>query len=76
MAIEDAMVLSRVLSLESDPERALSRYEEARRPRAIAITERTAKQGQIWDGKPNADSVDERVSAFSYDVSCTSYDLI
>jgi salicylate hydroxylase len=67
MAIEDAMVLSRALALESDPERALSRYEEARRPRAIATTERAANQGQIWDGEPNADSVDERVSAFSYD---------
>jgi salicylate hydroxylase len=67
MAIEDAMVLSRALALESDPERALSRYEEARRPRAIATTERAANQGKIWDGEPDADSVDERVSAFSYD---------
>jgi salicylate hydroxylase len=67
MAIEDAMVLSRALALESDPERALSRYEEARLSRAIATTERAANQGKIWDGEPTADSVDERVSAFSYD---------
>ena len=67
MAIEDAMVLARTLSLETDPERALARYQDARRPRVLATTERAANQGRMWDGEPNADNLDERTSAFSYD---------
>ena len=45
MAIEDAIALARTLSLETDPERALARYQDARRPRS-----RQRSGQQIRDG--------------------------
>lgn len=73
MAIEDAMVLARALPLELDPERAFARYEKARRERVLAITERAANQGRMYEGEPTEDRLkgDERTDIFSYDaVSC------
>jgi len=42
-------------------------YQNARRPRALATTERASNHGRMWDGDPHADSLDERTSAFGYD---------
>ena len=47
--------------------RTISVSSKARRPRALATTERAANQGRMWDGEPNKTTVDERVSAFTYD---------
>ena len=69
MAIEDAMVLARALSLEARPEQAFARYEHARSDRVAATTERSANQGRMYEGEPDADSLagDVRTEVFSYD---------
>jgi salicylate hydroxylase len=45
MAIEDAMLLARALADDGSPERALERYERARRDRATFVQENSARRG-------------------------------
>ncbi len=45
MAIEDAMVLARALADDGSAERALRRYEQARRDRAVFVQESSARRG-------------------------------
>jgi salicylate hydroxylase len=45
MAIEDALLLARALADDASPERALVRYERARRDRATFVQENSARRG-------------------------------
>ncbi len=69
MGIEDGIILARALKMETKIDRALMRYQNARRERAIAMTERPANQGRMYDGEPNDNSLtgDVRTSVFDYD---------
>lgn len=68
-ALEDAMILTRCLTLESTPERAFALYQETRAPRVRRATEQAAQRGHRYLGEPNADSLkgNEPGAEYAYD---------
>ena len=68
-AIEDAMILTRCLQAESEPEKAFALYQATRGPRARRTTERSAGRGDRYLGEPNENSLkgDEPEGQFAYD---------
>ena len=74
MAIEDAMILARSLTRENAPERAFALYQTTRSERVKRTTEAAAKQGHLYEGEPNEDSLktDERGDQFAYDAVSAS----
>ncbi len=68
-AIEDAMILTRCLKAEAEPEQAFALYQRTRGPRARAATEEAAKRGDRYLGEPTADSLkgNEPGAEYAYD---------
>ena len=56
-ALVDAMILTRCLASEFDPQRAFALYQQTRGPRVHAATEQAARRGERYLGEPNADSL-------------------
>ena len=74
MAIEDAMILARALSLENTAPAGLKRYETARRPRTKIVHEQSRRQAALVQaGDP--DRFDP-TSAPSHDPSYYAYDPV
>lgn len=68
-ALEDAMILTRCLASESNPQRAFALYQKIRGPRVRGATEQAARRGERYLGEPNADSLkgDEPAEQYAYD---------
>ena len=68
-ALEDAMILTRCLTAESTPEKAVALYQQTRGPRVKGATEQAARRGDRYLGEPTADSLkgDEPGAQYAYD---------
>ena len=58
MAIEDALVLARALTVAKDPVEALARYEAARRPRSTLVTQGARHAGFRMHGVDDTETSD------------------
>lgn len=69
LGIEDAIVLARCFAAQSDPAKALHRYQESRKARANAVLMESRRQGEIFDAGPGCESepMGERESRKLYD---------
>ena len=72
MAIEDAFILSRALTLEEDPETGLQRFQTAQMERVGHVTQRAADQSHMFYGDPgnyslDRDLTDKPTDLFTYD---------
>ncbi len=67
-ALEDAMILTRCLVAESDPQQAFTLYQDTRASRVRSATEQSAKRGDRYLGEPNKDSLkgDDAESRYGY----------
>ena len=68
-ALEDAMILTRCLGAESNPERAFALYQATRAARVRSATEQAAHRGERYLGEPTADSLkgNEPGEEYAYD---------
>ena len=65
-AIEDAMILTRCLEAEREPEKAFALYQRTRAPRARRATEEAAKRGERYLGEPTVDSLKGNEPGWEY----------
>jgi hypothetical protein len=69
LELENAMILTRCLTAESTPEKAVALYQQTRGLRVKGATEQAARRGDRYRGEPNADSLkgDEPGAQYAYD---------